>query len=318
MTIYYFCPDVREKSAGIRIIYRHVSVLAGHHFPATIMHTKNGFQLNDVPRVPVCYLSKFQGFVEGDIIVIPEVCHQLMRRLKEIPIRRIVMSLSWDLVFNRRAGFFDYKLLGIERVLTHSPLVADFLTWSMKLPVHLFHWGINPRHYHANKEKQREIVYIQRKQDRMDALQCALYARDPRYLEQLRWTALHGMSEPDYATVIRRATIFVNLSRAEALPCSLLEAMRCGTLVAGYSSIGGQQDLIGSGPHQNAIVVETMDYPALARQLEPVLQAMLQNDLSKYDPIIKNAQQTSELYSLEVEEASILTLWKELLNGINA
>ena len=48
--------------------------------------------------------------------------------------------------------------------------------------------------------------------------------------------------------------------------------------------------------------------------LEPVLEGLLRGDLSEYAPVIKNAIQTSEAYTLEAEEASILSMWGELRN----
>jgi hypothetical protein len=91
--------------------------------------------------------------------------------------------------------------------------------------------------------------------------------------------------------------------------------MRCNTLVAGYSSVGGQDDLVANGPRQNAIRVETMDYPALAMHLAPVLQNILRGDYSQHAAILKNAYDTSMAYTWETEEASILELWNMLTQG---
>jgi len=65
--ILYFCPDVTVKSAGIRILYRHVQLLNRHRLPAAILHPKAGFSMPDMPSVPVRYLSRAEKFNEGDI-----------------------------------------------------------------------------------------------------------------------------------------------------------------------------------------------------------------------------------------------------------
>ncbi|MGD0540372.1 MAG: glycosyltransferase [Tepidisphaeraceae bacterium] len=140
-----------------------------------------------------------------------------------------------------------------------------------------------------------------------------LHGRDPRFVTQLKWTALQDLPETEYAAIIRRAFAFINLSRAEGLPCSLLEAMRCNTLVAGYNSIGGQRELIGAGVKQNAILAETLDYPTLAAKLEPVLIDLLNGDVSRYAPILQNAFTTAAAYDWEAEESSILEMWREIL-----
>jgi hypothetical protein len=315
MSIYYFCPDATIKSAGVRTVYRHVCVLVKHGYPAWVMHVHDGFRIADAPDVPLKYLQNMRQWVSGDVIVIPELSVPLMIALKEVPIRKLVLALNWDLAFQPGTGDLDYKVLGIERVLTHSPLIGKVMAWATKLPANVFRWGINGELYYPTSEKQAEVVYIQTKQDRIDALQRVLRFHDPRLTTDIKWTALQGLSEPDYAAAIRRAAIFLNLSRAEGLPCSLLEAMRCNTLVAGYSSIGGQDDLIAHGPRQNGIRVETMDYPALAMHLAPILQNILRGDYSQHARIIQNAYDASLAYGWETEEASILELWNALMQA---
>lgn len=314
MTIYYHCPDLLFKSAGFRIIYRHVDVLVRHGIKASVLHFVRGFKMPDMPEVPVAHADGPFSFSEGDIVVVPEGFAGLFKSVKQPRIRQIVMALNWDYAYSfEREPQWNWRSSGIERILSHSPFICDFLRWSTRLPAHQFIWGINPKLYYPQEQKALEVVWLERKQTRLLALRNILTDRDPRFGTLLRWTPLHDLSEADYAAVIRRAALFLNLSSAEGLPCSLLEAMRCKTFVAGYDSVGGQRELIGSGPMQNCILSGTMDYATLAGRLEPLLLDLLKGDVSRHMPIINNALATSRIYDWDAEEKSILALWRELL-----
>jgi glycosyltransferase involved in cell wall biosynthesis len=313
MALYYFCPESSYQSAGVRILYRHVEVLVRHGINAAILHVEPPFKAPDTPDVPIRHCNVPHTLNTDDLFVIPEPCTDFMQAVNSGPNRRFVIALNWDYIFNPLKRNSDWKSLGIERVLTHSPFIADLVIWSMGLPSHVFQWGIHPKLYFPQSPKKLEVAFIDRKQTRADALKKILASRNPRFATDITWTALRDLTEIEYAAVIRRASIFLNLSPAEGLPCSLLEAMRCRTLVAGYNSVGGQDELIPTGPNQNAILVENLDYPTLARHLEPILLNLLKGDSTDYVSIIDNAFNTSLQYDWDAEEASILSLWQELL-----
>jgi hypothetical protein len=313
--IYYFFPDIATHSAGIRILYRHVEVLVQHGFKASMLHVKPGFQMPDVPQVPTAFTETYLPLTADDVIVVPEPYPNVMATARRAGARCFAIALNWDYIYGAMPADSDWRALGVERVLTHSPMIADFVTWCMKLPTTVFHWGVNPTLYHATDKISPELVYIERKQDRIHALQNIYRSRNPRLVRDIKWTALNRLSEAEYAAIIRNAFAFLSLSRAEGLPCSHLEAMRCRTLVAGYNSVGAQRELIGHGPKQNAILAETMDYVDLAMKLEPILTDLLKGDVSAIQPVIDNAYTLSQQYDRQSEEQSIIAMWREFLGS---
>lgn len=320
--ILYFCPDVTLRSAGVRILYRHVQILQEHNISAAIVHQHAGFQMPDMPQVPIRYLDQPAWGSNGDILVVSECAPELMAGTKTYPIRRIAIALNWRFIYQEihqrldhsKQPCSDYRDFAVERVITHSPFIADYVAWAMRIPCHVFSWGIRPDYYYFDPvEKRKQIAYMKRKEYTMPELLRLLYSRNPQFLEKIAWTGLDGLTEAEYATQIRRSSLFLNLSEAEGLPCSLLEAMRAGTLVAGYNSVGGQRELIGSGDRQNCLLAENLDYPALARLLEPMLEHLISGDMSPWKAIQQNALAAASAYTLEVEEASVVALWREIL-----
>lgn len=315
--LFYFCPDLKIRSAGIRILYRHVEILQRHGFPAAILHQHVGFQLPDVPAVPVHYLAAQNTLAPGDVVVMPEAVPAIMNLVKDAPLRRLCIALNWRYPYMTLPDQVDWRAFGIERILTHSPFIGDFLTWAMGLPSHVFIWGVKPDLYYFERAEKRLLVtYIKRKQAEMPELMRVLHSRNPAFVKRIEWQALDNLSEAEYAARVRASSLFLNMSTAEGLPCSLLEAMRSGTLVAGYNSVGGQRELISAGPRQNCILAENLDYVALAQQLEPVLSDLVTvGSLDRFEQIRTNGLATASEYTLEAEEASVVGLWNELLQS---
>jgi glycosyltransferase involved in cell wall biosynthesis len=209
-------------------------------------------------------------------------------------------------------GFFVLK-----RALTHSPFIGRMISWAMGLPTHVFRWGVNPELYSLDPaQKKRQAVFISRKQGQVVELLRLLHSRNSDFLRRITWRGLDGLGEADYAREVREASVFLNLSSAEGLPCSLIEAMRAGTLVAGFNSVGGQEELVGAGPQQNCVLAENLDYVSLAYRLEPLLLDLIRGDLSRWDTVRQNALRFSATYTWEAEVESVVALWKDILRDL--
>jgi hypothetical protein len=317
--IYCLCPDMALQSAGFRVLYRHVQILKNGGIQASILHQTPGFRVPDAPPdVPVATGAISDIIRPHDILVFPEgIAPQHLAILMRFPVRRIIFAQSWSYVYRFLAEgpqLTDWRNYGIERAITNSTYIAEFIPWAMRLPTHLFSSSINSRLYYPTPgEKRPLIVYIKRKQEEIPLLMHLLWSRNPQYTQAIQWLALDGLPEVQYAAYVRQAQVFLNLSHAEAWPCALMEAMRSATLVAGWNSVGCKRDLVPTGPQQNGVFVENLDYPELARAIEPVLLDILRGDVSAWDPIRANALALSQIYNEEAETRSVLALWKSIL-----
>lgn len=309
--ILFFCPEWKSISAGVRVIYRQVEILLKHSYQVALLHETPGFKYSQMPQVPIRYVN--QPLDRGDIVVVPEGLPAVMAELSKLDVRLFVIALSWCYVYDNLPDGTDWRTLKVERVLTNSSVIGEFIAWAMRLPVHLFRWGINPQlYYYSPQEKTRQLTYILRKAGAMHELMRLLRSRDPRFIDQFTWKGLEGLDEADYAREVRRSAIFLNMSQAEGLCCSVLEAMRSGTLVAGFNSVGGKRDLIGDGDGQNCILAENLDYITLAYKMEPLLNDLLADNLSRWERIRDNAMAATAPYTPEAEEQSVLAMWKNI------
>lgn len=313
--IYYLCPDINTSSAGIRRLFRHVKLLCQAGFRAYIMHLHSGFRRSDMPDVPVRYIDRHE-FRKSDIMVIPEGLPAIMDALKNSPGRCFVIALNWDYVFKDMPQGLNWRSFNIERVLAVSPVIGKMITWSMGLPVHLLGTQIDhQQYYYDTGAKQPEVVYIQRKAPHIDIMKRLLGARNPNFIHNIYWIGLNGLPVEQYASQIRQASIFLNLSMAEGFPTSCMEAMASGTLVAGYDSVGGKELLRGHGADQNSIIVPTGDYLSLAYALEQPLNSLLEGNMVKYSAILSKATQTASVFSSSKEADALLNFWSEICSN---
>lgn len=313
--IYYLCPDINTPSAGIRRLFRHVKLLCQAGYQAHIMHLHTGFRRSDMPDVPVRYIDRHE-FVKSDIIVIPEGFPAIMDALKNTPGRCFAIALNWDYVFKDMPQGLNWQSFNIERVLVVSSVIGKMVAWSMGLPVHLLGTHIDQQQYYFDTGAKRpEVVYIERKAPQIDILKRLLGARNPNFIHNIKWIGLNGLPVEQYATQIRQASIFLNLSMAEGFPTSCMEAMASGTLVAGYDAIGGKELLRGRGADQNSIIVPTGDYISLAYALEQPLNSILEGNTNNYSSILSKAMTTASEFNSREEADALLSFWSEICSN---
>lgn len=308
--ILYFCPDIALPSAGIRRLYRHVSILNDAGYNAAILHRGQDFRVPDQRQVPCEALDqiRLQG---NEIVVIPEGHPQVMHQLRDAPCRRFVIALNWDYVFKILPEGTDWRNFRIERALVASPIIGNMISWSMRLPYHVIDTAIDPSLYYYEPEaKQLNVVYIQRKAACVDSLRRILGSRSDIFTRQIHWMPLADLTEQEYAAQIRQAWIFLNLSTAEGFPTSCLEAMQSGTLVAGFNGVGGQ-DLLEH--NRNCLLAPNGDYLSLAFGMTPLLTDLLAGRESSWHEMINQGLKSAAPFTPKAEARSLLEFWRSVL-----
>jgi hypothetical protein len=81
----------------------------------------------------------------------------------------------------------------------------------------------------------------------------------------------------------------------------------------GFSGVGGNDYLTGSGGEQNCISIENGNVPVLGRALDLVLKA-LEKDRFCYDEIIRNGIKTAKRYQDFNEEGESLSAFFKTLS----
>ncbi len=304
--IIYFCPDFPQPSGGIKTLYRHVTRLVELGFDAWIVHQKHPFRVTwHGYQTPTLWLSERPRFRPEDILVIPEVMPQVMQQTAQFSGERIVIALSWSPTYWNLPSGQTWASFGIRRVITKSPLIQEYLRWSMGIKATLIQEYVTPKRYHlAPDAKRPKVCYLTRKERSAAWLHQVLYAKGEPF-NRFEWMPLRELSEDEYARNLRESSVYITTNMQEGMNTSVLEAMACGCLVVGYSGIGGRVYMEPEGPEQNCILVENGNVPALGQELETVLRELAAQP-DAFSRITESGQATARAYQNPEEEAESL------------
>jgi glycosyltransferase involved in cell wall biosynthesis len=265
--IVYLAAYANSKSGGNKVVFRHVEALRALGFDAVVRRP---------PHVPPPDWFRHEAPTEdastplgdGDILVLPEDSPEMMRQCAGLPNRKAIFcqnpyaitsyglaALPADLKAHYRtfmacsvgvagliARYFDYELISVvpafadERIFKPGAKQQVIATSPRKRPVEL-----------------RSIRYM--------------FERLHPNAGAWRWDVLETAPEDEVAAVMARASVFLNLSKMEALSITTLEAMACECLVAGFSGIGPREYMTPV----NGIWVEEDDCEAAALALVRVV-----------------------------------------------
>ena len=131
----------------------------------------------------------------------------------------------------------------------------------------------------------------------------------------LEFIEMKGLTEHDYAAVLRESEIYLTTSEFEGINISVLEAMACGCICIGFDGIGGKDYIIGEGEYQNFIQVEPMNFIELSRQLYDLLTKIDSKD-SFVDKIRENDLRTARKFGNDCEAESVLSFWRNYCDKI--
>lgn len=109
------------------------------------------------------------------------------------------------------------------------------------------------------------------------------------------------MSLKNWLQVTRECNVFLNTSRIDNMPVSVLEAMALGLPVIS-TNVGGLPYLIENG--ENGLLVNSGDAEKMARQVIKIFQ-----DENQYSTLAQNGRHTAEHYSWQ----KVKGFWLELL-----
>jgi len=310
--IFYLCPDTALPSGGVACLYRHVRWLREEGWEAAILHLAKGFKPGWLETdVPVAYLEENPHLRPIDTLVFPEGMTSALKNSP--PLRKVVIALNPLYIFQSLPLGENWQDYGVEWVITPSRVIADFVTWSMRLPrVYLFSPSVDHRLYGDTGEaKKLQVAYMSRKDTLSPLLEKVLRSRN-REFARIAFVGLDNLPVAAYARVIRESAVYLTTSPWEGINQSVLEAMACGCLCAGFDGVGGKDYIVGQGAGQNFLLAESLNLVDLAQKLEHLLQRLLAGDPT-LEQLRANARATAARYPQEAERESLVKFWQDFL-----
>jgi len=314
--IYYFCYSHNRPTGGQKETYKHVDILNASGYQAFAVHTAKGFRLTWFEnRTKTVHFDEFRRIFnqEQDYIVLPE---DLGSKILNFPGKKVIFNKG---IYNGFVSFGDkkppvypYHHPEVICVLTVSDHNSEHLRFAYpNLDVIRVYPGIDSDlfAYKPLREKRQCITYVPKSLPALLSLYHTLQSRAEAGINKLKeydWILLHDRSEQDVATILRDSLIFIFLSVEEGLPQTVLEAMSCGCLVAGY----------GSGPLRECLPpgfqFEHGDLIGIAKYIEAITDSF-PHRVKDWEALAVAGYKKALYYSPERQRASVLEAWDRIL-----
>lgn len=260
-TVYYLCPDYAEPSGGIRVIYRHVDLLAEAGIAAAVLHHRPGFAAGWFEHSTRVLAAPQVRLSAADLLVVPEIYGPFLERLPREP-TLIGFNQNAYLTFQHlrdgRLPAYDV----FAAALTVSADSAEYLRFAFPgLEVAVVGNAIDPGRFRpaAEPPPRRLALMPGKRPEEAEELLRLLGGR----LDGWEVVRIEGASEEQVAAELRASPIFVALGRREGFGLPAAEAMACGCFVVGFPGFGGR-DLF---PGDCSRPVEDGDVVTLAREV---------------------------------------------------
>jgi len=338
-TIYYFCPDVRGVSGGVRVMYRHVDVLNRNNIPAAILHSTNGFRCSWFSNKTRIAYVKSTEFKKEDVIVFPEVhlayftdSHnpgdlelQIKRMvsksrhkyyanmLSKVNARKVIFNQNAYLTFEGIHYDLDYEIPYLREDVAGTLCVSDDTYQYLKhifpeLSLFKIRHSAESSCFYFQPQKKAQIAFIADR-NLTDLNQVLNILKIQKITEGLRLVAIKNKTEKEVAQILRDSAVFLSFGRAEGFSLPPMEAMLCGCVVVGYHGRGGREYF---NP-EFSYPVEAGDVIAFAKSAGEVISAYKADPSSLLAKGKLASEQISIKYNARNEEADLIKAWSEIL-----
>jgi hypothetical protein len=239
--IYFFVQDTKGTAkASVRFIYQLALSLKQSNYNPIILHEKSDYTNID-SWLDGEYKNLPHRHVDGqnleispdDFIVVPEIYGFVMDQIKNFPCGKIVISQAYDHILETLQPGQSWSSLNFNKCITTSEKQKEYISDLMRgVSIDI----IKPRISEVFSKKTlppKPIIGIHSREQR-DSLNLikSFYLKYPQY----RWVTfrdLRGLSENDFANVIKECFLTVWIDPTSSLGTFPLESMKSGTPVIG-------------------------------------------------------------------------------------
>ncbi len=261
--IVYLVPAAGVATGGNKVSFRHVEALIGLGYDAVVR------MLGPAPA-PAWFghtapIERATGRPDpGDILVFPEDAAELMAGSAGFPNRKVVFCQNPYAAAAQGVGRLSPETRARYRAfMACSPGVALWISRYLDHDVIGTVPAFADERLFVPAAKDPVIAAIPRKRpEELRAIQL-MFARLYAGPTDWRWDEIEGRTETETAAALGRASVFLSLARLEGMSMTILEAMACGCLVAGFTGIGPREYTTA----MNGLWVEEDDCEAAAQAL---------------------------------------------------
>lgn len=322
MRLNWLCPTSRKPVGGIKILYRHASlvqkILAQSNHTSVIIHPNTisykpwwfepdieitrpwfGLQYNGKPT----FTNIRRHFSsENDFVIVPELwARKYGHQLAKLGIPFAIYVQGGYLIDKGDPNLLDISYSAATCILAISDDTADCIAMAFPFTankIQRIHYSIDTQRYSFQEKKKNIITYMPRKlQDHIQKLLFLLRHHLPQHWKLL---ALEGLNENQVARHLRESKIFLSFSNLEGCPLPPLEAALSGNYVIGYTGQGGKEYWIPE-------IFTEIEHGNLLHFTKSVLSKIEELERSPSTPPLTALGKLSSMYSSDIELNDIKT-----------
>ena len=310
--IYFFVQDTKGNAkASIRYIYQIANALLKEGYNPIILHEKPdyfgvsswlGEQYSKIPHQSV--EGQNLQIAPEDFIIVPEIFGYVMAQLTNIKCTKIVLSQSYDQIFETLQPGQIWSQFGFTKCITTSEIQKKYISQFMRnVPTDIIEPVISDV-FEKSKYPAKPIIAIFSREQR-DSINLikSFYQKYP----QFRWITfrdMRGISEEEFANTLKECMLSVWDDRTSAFGTFPLESMKCGVPV-----IGVVPKMVPEWMNEdNGIWIQ--DELNLANFIGEYIQNWLEDNISEdiYNGMEKSSLQYSDINDFENK---IISLFNE-------
>ena len=252
--IYFLVQDTKGNAkASVRYIYQMAKSLKDNGFNVIILHEKPDY-FGVSSWLGEEYMELDHKPIEGtnleispdDLIVVPELYGFIMDQITKLPCGKIVLSQSYDYIFETLQPGQTWSNLGFLKCITTSEKQKEYLDGAMRnVSIDVVSPYISDK-FVKIEIPPKTIVNIHTK-DHRDTVNLIkhFYAKFPQY----RWITfrdLRGLSEEQFAEAMKESFVSIWVDQQSSYGTFPLESMKMGIPV-----IGLVPDMVPSWMNEN-------------------------------------------------------------------
>ncbi len=237
--IVYLSWPAHEITGGIKMAFRHVETLREAGYDAIVV-TSDGrppdwFETS----APVFPLGELQ--IHSDILVFPENNPNILRQLAAWPNRKIVFCQSQQRVYWGLSGARDYRDFGVTCMICVGATTAVFCRRRCpSQPIYIVPNYVDTALFRPAAPKRLQVAFAPRKRPMEAGIIEDLFKAENLEFRSVPWVPISGLKEVEVARILGESALYLSLCQHEAFALSILEALACECVVAGFTGFGAR------------------------------------------------------------------------------
>jgi hypothetical protein len=256
LTLTYLCPNAKKASGGVKVIYRHVSLINNMQIggvKAQVFHPKD---VNFRCETPFSNLNFKKNFVfnkKHEVFVIHEMWAAREAKIaRDKGIRYIIQVQGGYDVFRKADVDSVYSAYQHAELITcvsddiYACLVFLFPEFEQK--IYRLHLSVEEDLFKPAEHKENIITYMPRKLEKHSTLVLNFIAR--KLPSSWKIFPIQNMNQQGVAETLSKSKIFLSFSELEGLGLPPIEAALAGNLVIGYTGQAGKEYWVDGQFHE--------------------------------------------------------------------